>query len=131
LQSVFISFELGFAFFLTAALENMKIVIELLLFSLYVALGFGDNFESARVLDDPPPRNYSQSFVEKFYMKRQLMEAQKEDHHHLNWRSLEEVNGLKNSEVIVFILSSDNQGGRFLWERCEVLKLLLFCLLFQ
>jgi hypothetical protein len=96
----------------------MKIVIQLLLFSLYVALSIGYNFESDRVLDDLPPRNYSQSFVEKFYMKRQLMEAQKEDpHHHLNWRSLEEVNGLKNSEVIVFILSSDNQGGRFLWER--------------
>jgi hypothetical protein len=38
-------------------------------------------------------------------------------HHPKSHNSLMEVNGLKNSEVAVFISSTDTKHGKYIWER--------------
>jgi hypothetical protein len=34
-----------------------------------------------------------------------------------DWRMLREVNGLKNNEVVVFVLSTSGRGQKYMWER--------------
>jgi hypothetical protein len=92
----------------------MKGILVLILCQICLSFGY-DTYSKQYAT---PMKNYSTEFVEKFYLSRQLMEVNNaEPHHHLNWKSLEEVNGLKNSEVAVFITSTNNRGERLLWER--------------
>ena len=76
---------------------------------------------------DPFPKaemnalNVSTQQVKKFYQSRRLLEEQLhangERHHHHSWKAYEEVDGLKNTEVAIFITSTTNGNEHFLWER--------------
>lgn len=56
----------------------------------------------------------------EFFASRQRMLRvldEKDEHHPKSWSVLAEVNGLKNTEVAVFITSSTNGNDHFLWDR--------------
>ncbi|RYH22510.1 hypothetical protein EON65_19085 [archaeon] len=48
--------------------------------------------------------------------RRRLEEFVRADEHK-GWRSLVEVDGLKNSEVVMFVTSTTNGNNHFLWDR--------------
>jgi hypothetical protein len=60
--------------------------------------------------------------VAKYEQRRHLLEEKSwkvdsSNHHAKSHTSLMEVNGLKNSEVAVFISSTDTKHGKYIWER--------------
>jgi hypothetical protein len=57
--------------------------------------------------------NYSES-VDSFSSGRHLTESRNV---RPDWRMLREVNGLKNNEVVVFVLSTSGRGQKYMWER--------------
>lgn len=62
--------------------------------------------------------NRSAKFITQFYERRRLMEEHlKASHHHESWKLYAEVNGLKNTEVAVFITSSTVNNEELIWER--------------
>ena len=49
--------------------------------------------------------------------RRKLEEILHQSKHKKSWQVLEEVDGLKNTEVAFFVTSTANDHERFLWER--------------
>lgn len=70
------------------------------------------------------PGNYTDVEIETKYKsylasRRRLQQATAShgDHHGRAWKTLEQVNGLNNTEVAVFITSSTAGEEHFMWDR--------------
>lgn len=57
---------------------------------------------------------YAKRFLES---RRKLEEVVRDPDHKKAWQAFEQVDGLKNTEIAVFVTSTDNNNERMMWER--------------
>lgn len=57
---------------------------------------------------------YAKRFLES---RRKLEETVRDPDHKKAWQTLEQVDGLKNTEIAIFVTSTDNNNERMMWER--------------
>ena len=73
-----------------------------------------------RILAAHNTTEYAKRFFES---RRKLEEAVREPADHKKaWHQYESIDGLKNTEIAIFVTSTDAQGERYLWERSVNIK---------